>query len=175
MSNPNKFLSSHSHFLSTSIYRWKLWRNIMARAKPGICKSDTYFGISSNNILLAWYNCLIQRVWVQDWLWTKNQSNIKSWQEWYQLWKWKLERTTTKGITYFVLVQEFAAIIYLTMTSNYFWIFLLKIVLYWTIIELTQTITISEMNKLIDWRIYNFTMHHFKTGIVVYYINIKGI
>ena len=55
-----QILSSHSHLLSTCFYRWKLWRNIMAIAKPGQVQIRHTF--------------LMKRVWVQEWLWTNSQS-----------------------------------------------------------------------------------------------------
>ena len=58
---------------------------------------------------------------------------------------------------------------------NQFWTFLHKIVLNWTKVNLSQTITISGLNnKLLDWRIYNFTMQYFKACKVDYEINIEG-
>ena len=50
MSNPNKFLLSHSHLLSACFYRRKLWRNIMARAKLGRSKPYIFCGNSSHKI-----------------------------------------------------------------------------------------------------------------------------
>ena len=107
INNLNKYLSSHSHLLSACFYGWKLWRTSWQEQNRGQCKSDT--------------PCLVQRVWVQEWMWTKSQSHKYSWQKHNHLWKLKLTRTQTKwhqivsldtwGYSYYVVIHDFKVVL----------------------------------------------------------------
>ena len=93
----------------------------------GKSKSDTYWSISSNKILLAWSFFLILRVWVQERLWVKSQSNIYLWQECIINEKWKLARTRTNDMTLCLFHERLQLLSSSSLLQTTFELFYLKL------------------------------------------------
>ena len=95
MNNTQKFLSSHSYFSSAYFYRWKLWRNIMAKAWPGQVQiRHTLLDAEGLSSRVAVNKESIQYIFM-----TRVISSMK-----------KLSRTQTNGIKLFLWTHDVTAI-----------------------------------------------------------------
>ena len=131
MNNSNKFLSSHWHLLSNCIYRWTLWRNMMARAILGTVQIrptmlDAEGLCSRVNKESIQYEFMMQVI---------SSFRKLARTKWHQIFSPDMQ-----GYSYYVANHDFKVVLILFTWNS-------------VIVELTQQITIFGLNnKLLDQR-----------------------